>query len=267
MSNVTTTQQQQTIAVSKPASLKQWLQSDTLKAEVAKVLPQHMRPERMMRVAITALTRTPRLNDCTQESFIKCLLDLSSFGLEPNGRDAHLIPYGKECTLVIDYKGLVTLCYRSGVVKKIHADVVREGDLFEYNMGDVSKHVPHAFRTDPSKPDKAGEVIAAYCIVAMPNDASKCEVMSTQDIDAIRKRSRSGDSGPWKTDWCEMAKKTVFRRCSKWLPMSPEIIDVMDRDDDKVIDAVSVTATVQKSTLALDQLLIGEAECDEAKRD
>ncbi len=27
------------------------------------------------------------------------------------------------------------------------------------------------------------------------------------------------------TDWNEMAKKTVFRRVSKWLPLSAEVLD------------------------------------------
>ena len=79
--------------------------------------------------------------------------------------------------------------------------------------------------------------------------------MTTAEIESVRKRSRSGESGPWKTDWSEMAKKTVFRRCSKWLPMSPELADALDRDDDKIVDAVSVTASVQRSNLNIEQLM------------
>jgi hypothetical protein len=30
-----------------------------------------------------------------------------------------------------------------------------------------------------------------------------------------------------------MAKKTAFRRCSKWLPLSAEFRDALERDDDK----------------------------------
>jgi recombination protein RecT len=238
--NVTTA-----IATAKPTTLRGWLQSDALKNEVAKVLPKHMKPERMMRIAITALTRVPKLNDCTQESFVRCLLDLSSWGLEPNGREAHLIPYGKECTLIIDYKGLVTLAYRSGVVKKIHADVVRAGDVFEYNLGEVSRHVPWAYRTD-AKPPEPGEVVAAYCFVQMADGVTKCEVMTKEEVESIRKRSKAGNSGPWVSDWCEMAKKTAFRRASKWLPLAAEVKDVFERDDDRIID--SVYAVRQPST-------------------
>jgi hypothetical protein len=39
----------------------------------------------------------------------KALLDLSTFGLEPDGRRAHLIPFGDEVQLILDYKRLVEL--------------------------------------------------------------------------------------------------------------------------------------------------------------
>ena len=240
-------------------SIRGWLQSDQLKNEVSKVLPKHMKPERMIRIATTALTKNPKLNECSEESFIRCLLDLSSWGLEPNGRDAHLIPYGRECTLVIDYKGLVALAYRSGTVKKIHADVVRQGDLFTYSLGQVVAHVPWAFRTDADKPTKAGEVIAAYCHVLMADGIIKDEVMTFEEIESIRNRSRAGQSGPWKTDWCEMAKKTVFRRATKWLPLSPELVDAFEGDEDRVIESVVVSQpTINRSDMLenkLDEIL------------
>jgi recombination protein RecT len=202
-----------------------------MEREIAKALPKHMSPERMMRVALTCLSRVPKLADCTPESFAQCLLSLSQWGLEPDGRRAHLIPYGRECTLIIDYKGLVELAYRSGSVRLIHADVVREGDWFEYSLGEVKAHTPWAFRMDGDKPTEAGEIVAAYCIVRLDHDCAKCEVMTRDEIDGIRKRSKSGQSGPWVTDYAEMAKKTAFRRVSKWLPLSAEVHEAYDRED------------------------------------
>jgi recombination protein RecT len=161
------------------------------------------------------------------------LLDLSSWGLEPDGRHAHLIPYGKECTLILDYKGIVTLAYRSGFVRNIHSDVVRSGDLFRYNLGKVVEHTPWHFRLDANKPDSAGDVIAAYCVVELKDDACHHEVMTRTEIDAIKSRSRAGNSGPWVTDYTEMARKTVFRRASKWLPISAEQVEAFERDADR----------------------------------
>ncbi len=60
--------------------------------------------------------------------------------------------------------------------------------------------------------------------------------MSIEDVEKIRSRSRSGNSGPWVTDFDEMAKKTVFRRHSKWLPLSPELRDKIEKDDEPLTD-------------------------------
>ena len=212
-------------------SIRDYLNSPGMLTEIAKVLPTHCTPERMIRVALTAITKTPKLATCTKESFFECLLNLSQWGLEPDGRRAHLIPYGNKCTLVVDYKGYVELAYRSGVAKNIHAAVVCSGDVFAYKLGKVVDHTPWDFRLD-EKPAERGEVIAAYCIIEMSGGAQHHEVMTKEEVLAIQKRSKAGVNGPWVSDWNEMAKKTVFRRASKWIPMSAEIRDAFERDDD-----------------------------------
>lgn len=242
-------------------SIRDHLESPAILSEMAKVLPSHMTPERMARVAITAMTRTPDLAKCTQQSFFKCLLDLSSWGLEPDGRRAHLIPFKNnkagttECQLIIDYKGIVELCFRSGFVKNIHADVVRDGDLFEFNLGKVTKHTPWAFIAADLRNDDAGEIIAAYCVVEMKDGAAKHEVMTRTELDGIRKRSKASSSGPWVTDFSEMCKKTVFRRASKWLPLSSEMHDAFERDFDRMPPVERNTKRV--ATVGMEQLLGG----------
>lgn len=207
------------------------LTDDKFKEQLARALPAHMTADRMLRIITTATMRTPALFKCTQESFANCALNLSQFGLEPDGRRAHLIPYRNnkagtmECTLIIDYKGLVELIMRSGLVSSIHADVVCDADVFEYNMGEITKHVIN-FR------EPRGKAYAAYATCRMKDGTSKTEVMTVEEIERIRKRSRAGQSGPWVTDWNEMAKKTVFRRLSKWLPLSAEYRDAVEKDGD-----------------------------------
>lgn len=221
-----------------PTTIKGWLNSDTLKNEIARALPKHCSAERMTRIAITAITRTPKLAECEPASFLKCMMDLSQWGLEPNGRDAHLIPFNNrrrgvvECQLILDYKGLVQLLYRSGQILSVHADVVYEGDDFAYSMGELLRHTQFDLRTQ-SKPAERGKMIAAYARIVLKGGACKCEVMTKEQIDGIRKRSKSGNDGPWVTDYEEMAKKTVFRRATKWLPLSAEIIQAFERDDDR----------------------------------
>lgn len=233
---------QQTLPAKKtepPKTIQQWLRDPGLIAQFQQALPKHISGERFARVALTALTRTPKLAECTQASLMRCLLDCSAMGLEPDGRRAHLIPYGTTCTLIIDYKGMVELVRRSGDVTKLHADIVCENDEFECNMGDVTKHV-----INYRKP--RGDVYAAYAVATLKDGTTQAAVMTKDEIEAIRKRSRAGTSGPWVSDWNEMAKKTAFRRLCKWLTLSPEIRDAIATEDGYA-EAIETTAVVHES--------------------
>lgn len=212
------------VAKQQPKTIQQWLKDPGMLQQFAQSLPKHMTPERFARVALTAMTRTPKLSECTTASLMRCLLDCSAMGLEPDGRRAHLIPYKDQCTLIIDYKGMVELVRRSGDVVKLHADVVCENDDFECNLGEITKHA-----IDYRKP--RGSVYAVYAIATLKDGSTQCAVMTRDEVEAIRKRSRAGTSGPWVTDWNEMAKKTAFRRLCKWLTLSPEIRDAIETDD------------------------------------
>jgi recombination protein RecT len=235
----------------KQLTIREHLSGEAFRNTIASILPKHCTPERMARVAITALTRTPNLNRCTQQSFFDCMIQLSQWGLEPDGRHAHLIPYGDKCTLIIDYKGLVQLAMRSGTIKRIHADVVCDADQFEVDCGLITKHA-----IDYRKP--RGEVFAVYAIIETTT-GTKCEVMTRDEVEAVRTRSRSGKSGPWVTDWSEMAKKTVFRRASKWCELSAEIRDAIAADDE-----IEGTVTHRGPTTTTADELAGLLASDEA---
>ena len=227
--------------------IKGLINSDAMREQFARALPKHLSPERFARIAITALTRTPKLADCTPASVMKCLLDLSAMGLEPDGRRAHLIPYENrkantvECTLIVDFKGLVELIRRSGDVASIRSETVCEKDDFGWNNGEVMHRVN--WRED------RGEVQAVYAEAVMKSGERQSAVMTTKEVEAIRARSRSGNSGPWVTDWAEMAKKTAVRRLSKMLPLSSEIMQHVERDDDQF--AGMRDATPRKNPFAL----------------
>jgi recombination protein RecT len=216
-------------------TIRDRLQSDAFRDQIAMVLPNHIKPERMVRVACTAMLRTPKLAECDQTSFFNAMLQLSQWGLEPDGRRAHLIPFRNnkenrtECQLILDYKGLVELILRTGNVASIHADKVCDADEFVYDCGQIVSH-----KIDFRKP--RGDVFAYYCIITRKDGTKKCEVMSLEEVNAIRKRSKSASSGPWVTDFDEMGKKTVFKRASKWCELSSEIRDAIEHDDRDTVD-------------------------------
>lgn len=235
-----------------PATIDALLRGEAFKQAVSSALPSHIKPDRFVRIALTAITRTPKLKECDQASFFQSLLTLSQLGLEPDGRRAHLIPFANskrgtmECQLILDYKGIVELAMRSGKVANIHADIVCENDEFEYDRGSITKH-----KIDFRK--QRGAVYAAYSIVRFKDHTEKCEVMSKDEIESVRSRSRAKNNGPWVTDWNEMAKKTVFRRLSKWIELSPEIRQAVEADDDQ-FEFNARIAPQLPSALTLDQI-------------
>lgn len=204
-----------------------------LQEQAALVLPKHITADRFGRVALSCIRKSPEIQRAIQTqqgqfSLLNCLMRCAEMGIEPDGRRAHLIPYKDEITLIVDYKGIAELVMRSGLVSSLHADKVCDADVFEVDRGEVKTH-----KVDYRKP--RGKAYAFYCLVRFKDGSEKAEIMTAEEVDAIRSRSRAGKAGPWVTDFDEMAKKTVFRRASKWLPLSPEIRTAIEQDDD-VID-------------------------------
>jgi len=210
--------------ITKASKVRNLLGSDSVRAQIEKALPKICSAERFMRIAMTAITKNPKIAECTEASLMGSLLDLATLGIEADGRRAHLIPYGTTCTLIIDYKGLVELVRRSGDVLKLHADVICDNDIFEYDCGEVTKHVIN-FKGD------RGNIYAVYATATMKDGSKQCEVMTAADVEKIRSGSMGKNSSPWKNHWGEMAKKTVFRRLCKWLPLSSETLELVSKDD------------------------------------
>ena len=71
------------------------LRSDTFKAELATALPRHLDADRMLRICLTELRKTPKLLQCNPTSFFGAVVQASQLGLEPGSGlgQAYLIPY------------------------------------------------------------------------------------------------------------------------------------------------------------------------------
>lgn len=196
------------------------------KAEFAMVLPQHMTPERMIRIAITACTMQPKLLMCTKESVALALLTASQAGIEPDGYHGHLVPYGSVCQFIPDYKGLVQLALENGVV--IDAEAVYEKDQFSYQRGLVPSLV-HV----PSEDEDRGPLRCAYAIAHFASGHSKFVVATKHDV-LKRMNSSPGSKGsdsPWRK-WPEsMWMKTAVKMLMKFVPRSPAIKAALVADD------------------------------------
>lgn len=196
--------------------------------DFAQVLPKHLTAERMTRLAISVVRRTPGMEKVTIASFAQCIMACSTLGLEPNTPlgHAYLIPRwngrakAQECTLIVGYKGLIDLMYRSSYVSSVKADPVFEGDFFQYEKGldPILKHRP----TGEENPEKLSHV---YTIVRWREGGDPIwDVLNRQQI--LQRRDRGGydpnKMSPWKTDFIAMAQKTGVRTIARWAPTSTE---------------------------------------------
>lgn len=212
-----------------------------LKPQLEMALPRHVKADRLARVVLTSVQKVPDLLDCTRESLLGCIMTAAQLGLEPDGTlgHAYLIPFNdrragvKICTLIIGYKGLLKLARQSGEISSISAHVVRAGDKFSFRFGLQEKlqHTPQAPPADAEATWKPGPVIAVYAVAVLKDGTRQFDVMYRYEVEAIRARSKSGNNGPWVTDWDEMAKKTVLRRLSKLLPASVELQTAVALDE------------------------------------
>lgn len=211
-----------------------------LKPQLGLALPSTMNPERVARVALTELRTNPELAEAVLSnptSFMGAMLKASALGLEVgNGLGhAYLLPFDKwkkdgkewkvistEIQLIIGYRGMIDLARRSGQIESLYAVEVYNGEPFEVVLG-LDNTIKHSRVFDDKVVMTPDNVVAVYAVAKLKGGEVQFDVMTRQQVEAIRARSKAKDGGPWKTDWSEMAKKTVLRRLFKMLPVSIEM--------------------------------------------
>lgn len=224
----------------KPASPEQTVEAYMKKMgpRMAEVLPKHMDMDRMSRIALTTIRTNPTLLECTVPSLMGAVMQAVQLGLEP-GLLGHcyLLPFNKnvgtkqnpqwikEVQFIIGYKGMIDLARRSGHIQSIYAHAVYENDEFEYELG-LHPKLTHK----PSFGDR-GKFIGAYAVAHFKDGGYQMEFMPESEIEKRRGRSKSKDFGPWKSDYEEMAKKTVVRSMFKYLPISIEVQTQAQHDE------------------------------------
>lgn len=205
-----------------------------LEPEIKRALPSVITPERFTRMALSALNTTPKLSECSQISFLAALMNAAQLGLEPNTAlgQAYLIPYnnkGKlECQFQLGFKGMIDLLYRNDQVQSIQAHCVYSNDEFEYELGLNSKLVHK-----PTLKDR-GDLILVYALFKLDNNGYAFEVMSKIDIDQHAQKYSKGYASsysPWKSNYEEMAKKTVIKKVLKYAPLKVDFLRAVSTDE------------------------------------
>lgn len=204
------------------------------KGSIARALPKHLTPERMIQMASTLIAKNPAIAKCTASSLVGAVMQASILGLPPVEAlgYCYFVPYGNSVQFSIGYKGYIALARRSGQLAKIYAEVVYENDTFTYERG-LDPKLNHT----PTMGER-GEIRCVYAVYHLKDGFSDFVVLSVADIEGYRKRSPSqshGLSGAWKTDYAAMAKKTAIRRLSTYLPLQVDEIESAVSSDEAII--------------------------------
>jgi recombination protein RecT len=228
-------------------------QLTSLEGQLEAALPAHIPVERFNRVVMTAIQGNIDLLRCDRKSLFNACMKAAQDGLLPDGREGAIVPYKGEASWMPMIGGIRKKVRNSGDIASWDVHAVYENDHFEFELGD-DPYIKHR----PALSNK-GKLIAVYSVAVLKGGEKSRDVMSIEDVEKIRAKSRS-KNGPWAdpTFYPEMAKKTVARRHSKVLPMSSDLDDLIRRDDDlydlKGASDAEVKGPRLSMTAALDQL-------------
>lgn len=228
------------------------------------VLPPGMDVQRFMRVSLLAVSKNPDLLKCTPGSIIRSIVEAAEIGLEPTGslNRAWLIPFKDkdkpkpEAQLMIGYQGYADLMRDSGKVKRVTAEVVYEGDHFKVVKGTADPHIEHepAYKTeDPTK------ITYVYAVAFFGDGEQQFEVMTRDQVEAIRAKSRQRNGPTWTQSWPQMARKTLIRRLANYVPLTARAVEAIARDDEReygqpaALPAISRTSEVRDKVLKRSQ--------------
>ena len=240
------------------------------------MLPPGYSPDNAMKSAFLILQNTvdrnknPVLTTCTQNSIANSLLDMVVQGLNPAKKQCYFIAYGKDLICQRSYHGAAavvkTLC---GAVD-VYAQVVWQGDEFEYAIDRGNKSVV----THKQKLENIGKnPIAAYCVIEFDNGRIYTDIMTMEQIKKSWSKSKMNpnkDGSTHKEFQEEMIRKTVINRaCKKYINTSSDNALLLERYNraDEVITEVEFEQEIQENANAGEVIDIDTGEVVEPVTD
>ena len=137
----------------------------------------------------------------------------------------------------------------------MHAQCGYENDEFEYELG-LEPRLVHK----PTLKDR-GNLLLVYALWKTKNGGFGFEVMSKEDIDnhaSKYSQSFSSSYSRWKTNYEEMAKKTVIKKCLKYAPVKSDFVMQVSNDE-----TVKSELSVDMSEIANEQERVIDADYNE----
>lgn len=221
-----------------------------MKDQFATVLPHTISPDAFVRIIVTAVQNNPDLLNCNRESVLKACMKCAEDGLVPDNRQAALVKFRTKIDgQFVDaaqympmFSGILRRVRNSREVSTVQAHVIYKNDHFVWHQG-TEDRIEHC----PLFPGDRGEPVGAYAIAVMKDGSKLFEVMNLNQINQVKKASKTSGFGPWVNWWDEMARKTVFKRLAKWLPLDASVNELIDYDNK--VDQGEVIQSAHESSL------------------
>jgi phage RecT family recombinase len=232
-------------------TILQLLNDPRIGVGLAAVAGKYMTKERLLRLCVNAVKKTPRLMDCDPQTVLGAMMTSCALGLEPNTvqQQAFLIPYKRrakvgndwidvyDCQFQIGARGYVTLAYRSEHIQNLDAAAIHDGDHFKHRRG------TSAFLEYETSLKDRGPLIGAFSYVRMTSGAESSVVLPLDELMKIRARSetyralvrnlesaqsdkdrekaeRNLAETPWVMWEDDMATKSAIKKHAKNLPIA-----------------------------------------------
>lgn len=244
----------------------------SMKGEINNALPQYLPADKFVRTSLTAINSNPKLLQCSPQSLLAAVMNSAQLGLEFNTPlgESYLIPYENkrkgivEVQFQIGYQGLLKLAHNTGQFKRITAKEVHENDDFDINYG--TGEIYHS----PVIRGESGDVIGYYAVYETKEGGRDSFYMSKEDAEAYgRKFSKSFNSGPWKTNFDSMAKKSCIIQVLKYAPKAiekPELGQAMAFDN-QVFKSANTDAETGGISYDVDYEVVDDETKEEPKVD
>lgn len=223
-------------------SVKALVQRPDVQARFAEVLGK--RANQFAASIVSLVNATPQLRDCEPSTVLASCMTAATLDLpiHPALGLAYVVPFKKEATFQIGYKGLIQLAIRSGQYKFLNAAPVYEGQLQSINK------LTGAISLNSSAPDE-GEVIGYVAALELNNGFRHALYRSKADIEkhAVRfSKSFQSKSSPWQTDFESMALKTVLKQLlTKWGILSIDLQGAITSDNTTERDGQQINVDIQ----------------------
>ncbi len=187
------------------------------------------------------------------------MINVASTGLTLNPAHGYcyLVPRDGAIVLDISYRGLLKIATDTGSIRWGRAEVVYEGDTFEY-LGPAKEPI---HKCNPFKRKDDDQIIGVYCIAKTSDGDILTEIMDSDELDKVRGKSMSyakKKSGPWVEWYGQMAKKAVIKRAKNTWPhteraeklnLAVEMANEAEGGYDLEAEAVKLVSEAQAATI------------------